>query len=265
MLARFGHPLKVASRYQPQKYLIGPDLYPAFLQTLKIVFVAALVIQVATALIFAQTNHWQIGPLYLLKMSVEMFVWAGAIVVLVFVSIEVSGERLRWYENWQPEFLAAGNLGVVKRSDVITNLIFEGCFLLWWNDVVVLQNWIPALGEGYKVSLSDVWPAYYWPLNVLFGLFFLLHAAVLIRGVWGRRALVTEIVGGAALLSIAIVLIASGPLVEVSGMTEAVFIENVQRAVKVTIVVIGGIVIRDIRAALKMFRGTMTNLTRPVH
>ena len=35
VLRGFGHPLKVASAYQPQRHLIGPDYYPAFVQTLK--------------------------------------------------------------------------------------------------------------------------------------------------------------------------------------------------------------------------------------
>ena len=96
VLARFGHPLKVASRYQTQKYLIGPDLYPAFIHTLKVVFVVALVAQVVVALIAAQTSDWQIGPGAMLAVVVEMVVWVAAIVVLVFIAIEYSGERLRW-------------------------------------------------------------------------------------------------------------------------------------------------------------------------
>ena len=33
VLMGFGHPLKVAAGYQPPRYLIGPELYPAFIRT----------------------------------------------------------------------------------------------------------------------------------------------------------------------------------------------------------------------------------------
>ena len=42
VVGRFGHPYKAAARYLPQRYLIGPALYPAFFRTLKIVWVVAL-------------------------------------------------------------------------------------------------------------------------------------------------------------------------------------------------------------------------------
>ena len=46
VLTALGHPLKVASAYKPQRYLVGPGLYPAYLKTLKtsLCLVLALVV-----------------------------------------------------------------------------------------------------------------------------------------------------------------------------------------------------------------------------
>ena len=127
---------------------------------------------------------------------------------------------MHWYENWQPEAIAPGSLGVIKRGDVIASLIFEAFFLLWWNDVVVLQNWIPGFKENYHISLATVWSDYYWQLNILFGMFFLLHVSVSVRGTWRPGTLIAEIVGNAALLIIFIAISVSEHLIEVSGMME---------------------------------------------
>jgi hypothetical protein len=254
VLAQFGHPLKVAGRYQPPKYLIGPDLYPAFIQTLKTVFVVALVAQVVIGLGVSQTNDWQIGPLSLLGMFVEILVWIVAIVVAVFIALEYSGEKLNLYENWKPQSISAGSLGVIRRGDVITNLFSEGFFLLWWNDVVVLQNWLPDQPGEFFVHLSDAWTPYFWHLNVLFGALFLLHFYVLVRGVWRRELLVAEIAGNAALLGLIVVLVTATALVEIGGI-EAELDYWIQQTVKVSLLVVAGITLWDMWLSFKVFRG----------
>ena len=42
VLARFGHPFKVAGGYLPQRYLIGPELYQQMVRTLKMTLAIAL-------------------------------------------------------------------------------------------------------------------------------------------------------------------------------------------------------------------------------
>jgi len=37
LIKEMGHPLLVASRYRPQQYLVGPDAFPFFVATLRIV------------------------------------------------------------------------------------------------------------------------------------------------------------------------------------------------------------------------------------
>lgn len=257
VLTQFGHPLKVASRYQPPKYLIGPDLYPAFRQTLKTVFVVAMVAQVVIGLVVAQTNDWQIGPFALLGMFVEILVWIVAIVVGVFIALEYSGEKLNLYENWQPRSISSGTLGVIRRGDVITNLFSEGFFLLWWNDVVVLQNWLPGqagqVGEFY-VRLSDVWAPYFWHLNILFGALFLLHFYVLVRGVWRRGLLIAEIAGNTALLGLIVTLVTASVLIDVGGV-EVWLDERIQQTAKISMLVVAGITLWDMWLSFKVFRG----------
>ena len=216
VLKRFGHPIKVAGRYQPEKYLVGPGLYPVYTQTLKVVTVVAFCIQIFATLAIGQSSQWQIEPFALLKMSVETLFWAFAIVTTIFVLLEQSDERLNWYESWNPESLRRGELWTIKRSDVVTNLLAEAVLLLWWHDVLVLQNWIPALAD-MPIQLSPAWAAFFWPVNLVFGACVLLHAFVLVKGVWNRWTLAAEITTCAVVLYIIGALLASGELLKVAG------------------------------------------------
>lgn len=253
VLGRFGHPIKVAGRYQPAKYLIGPGLYPAFTQTLKVVTVVAFCIQIFVALAIGQSSDWRIEPFSLLKMSVETLFWAFAIVTSVFVVLEQSGERLHWYENWSPDSLLRGELWTIKRSDIVTNLIAEAVMLLWWNDVLVLQNWIPALAD-MQIKLAPAWSAFFWPINVVFGACVILHALVLIKGVWNRWTLVAEITTCAVVLYIAGALLASGNLLHLVGAGDATLSEHLQNSARGALLVISAITAWDLWLAIKLYR-----------
>ena len=260
VLTRFGHPLKIAGRYQPQKYVIGPELYPAFIHTLKAMFGLVIFIQVIAALISAQTNGWQIGPLELLFSMLDKMLWVGAIVVLVFVAIEYSEERLNWYKGWKPRHLATSSLGVINRGDVITNLFSEGFFLLWWNDVIRLPLSYEGAGDEFFIKLSPVWDGYSMALNLVFGTAFLLHFYVLIRGIWSRGTLLAEMASNIALIGIAIGLLSQGILIEFSAIDEAGLGENTQTVVKTSIGVVAAVCIWDLWLAWSNFRGS--NLPR---
>ncbi|MCR9262135.1 MAG: hypothetical protein NXH95_20660 [Pseudomonadaceae bacterium] len=260
VIARFGHPLKAAGRYQTPRALIGTELYPAFTHTLKVVFSVAFFGLVLVWLIGAEAADWRLGPFQLLGLAIEVLLWVFASVVLVFVAIEYSGERLRWYENWQPSELSSTSLGVINRQDVITNLISEGFFLLWWNNVVVLMQFLPEGASAQVIALAPIWETFFWPLNILFGALFLLHFYVLVRGVWLRPVLIAEVVGNTALLAIAAVLLTSGDLLVLNDGFPNGFTSNAQLVVKVALLVVCAATIWDIWLAFKTFRGAASRL-----
>ncbi|MEE4280843.1 MAG: hypothetical protein V2I41_02800 [Pseudomonadales bacterium] len=260
VIARFGHPLKAAGRYQKPRALIGTDLYPAFMHTLKVVSSVAVFGLYLVWLIGGEAADWRLGPFALLGMFIEVLLWVFASVVLVFVAIEYSGERLRWYENWQPSALSSTSLGVINRQDVITNLISEGFFLLWWNNVVVLVGFLPEGAAEQVIALSPIWATFFWPLNIIFGVLFVLHFYVLVRGIWQRYVLLAEVVGNTALLAIVGVLLSSGDLVLLNDQFPNGFASNAQLVVKVALSVVCAAILWDIWLAFKAFRGAAARL-----
>ncbi len=254
VIGRFGHPFKVAARYQPTKYLIGPELYPAFRQTLRTVFVLAIVLWMAVTVIGYIVSGDSLGPFQLLGRFIELSIWVVAVVILVFLAIENSGEKLRWYEDWDPKSLSTGVLNVIRRSDVITNLISEGVFLLWWNDVLSFSRWMPE-DAVIELSLSPVWDTFFWPLNLAIGVAFVLHFYVLVRGVWQRATLLTEVVTNVALLGMVFALLVNGPLLVIEVMPAEHLQQVVQNTVRMILLVLGGFVLWDVWLAVRGFRG----------
>ena len=148
-------------------------------------------------------------------------------------------------------------MSTVSRSDVVTNILSEGFFLLWWNDVLVLQNLIP---DGVlTITLTPIWQDYFWPLNIVFLALLLLHVYTLVVGVWHRWTLLTEVFVSTAFISLGVVILTGGPLLIVEG--QLVSGEHVQNIARTTLVVILGFAAWDLWSALKNLRGRVYGKT----
>ena len=221
VLGRFGHPLKVASAYLPQRYVIGPQLFPVYTRLLRTFATLAIVALVVVALIMGLTGSWQLSPWKVMGLGFEILLWVFVVVTALCAAIEYGDHKLNWYDNWNPEDIGKSVLGPINRSDVYTNLISEGVFLLWWNEILVLQNSLP---EGVLVlELSGHWDLLSVPLNIVFAACFVLHAYALIAGSWRRLAIITEIGLYTLIVVMGGVLLLSSPLVLTGGeLTEHV-------------------------------------------
>lgn len=254
ILNRFGHPLKVASEYQQQKYLIGPALFPTFVETMKTVYSILIPVLIAVYALSWITLESNTGVRTLLNGLLEAAFWATAVTIGVFAALEYSGDRFDWYERWNADSLSLTNHATTNRSDIVINLISEAVFLLWWNDLLVLKNWFPGFGESHSLALAPAWTSVYWPLNFLAAAWFVTHVFVLFRGAWTRISLQLEIALALVALTLFGWLLMHQPLVDVSGDVGPNGSLIVNRSAMTVIVVFGGIVIWDIYLAIKRLR-----------
>ena len=254
VIGRFGHPIKVANSYLPQRHLIGPEIFPVYSRALRTLLTLAVVGIVVFSLGMSASSDWQISVWSLLGSSFDILIWMAFVITVVFILLEYGGERLNWYENWDPRDLARNAVGPIDRSDVITNLISEGFFLLWWNDVIVLQNFIPD--NVVPIYLSDVWEPYGLALNLIFGLSFLIHAYVLVLGNWRKFAMKAEVVLFSATAALGVALLTSGTLIEMpTELEEAISLEFIDNIVRTVLAVVILFTMWDILKGLKMWRG----------
>lgn len=185
-LKKLGHPLKVAGEYAPQRYLVGPALFPYYWHSLKRVAVIVLLAHLALSVISAvSTDGWGIFVGSLFGRIASSLLITGAFVTLVFGLMESTGQRFDWIEKWNPLSLLKKTKGVaVSSSDLITEIVTNSVALLWWNGLLPLRGTINTDSTSFAIALSPAWDILFWPLNVILGGALLLHGAMMLRRHW---------------------------------------------------------------------------------
>ncbi len=252
VLNKFGHPINVASAYKDPRYLIGPELYPAFVDTLSTIFTVSLIAVFSLQILTWVTQGWATGFWSFAENVIQLSLWLVAITVISFATLEYFGERIGWYDNWKASSLSLKPAASFDRGDIVTNLVSEGIFLLWWNSVLVVQNWIPGWEKTVGIGLSDIWTPLFWPVNVIVSTWFLLHAFILLRRRWSRPALLTEIVLDGLALALCIYLIVQPDLVTTQVEFEGEIL--LERSIRVTIGVIAVIIAWDGLQSWRMWK-----------
>ncbi|HTX92160.1 MAG TPA: hypothetical protein VMC09_13185 [Anaerolineales bacterium] len=172
MLKEYGDPEKVAASYLPERYLIGPSLYPIFMMVLRIALIVTGVLA-AVGLGFAiyQSTLTAQGVFEtVLRAAADFFtslVIALGNIILVFAIIEwalyQSGKKIDLNGNakkkeWDPHSLTkVMPSNRIKHSEVIIELV--GCFI-----AIILFNFYPGL-IGFTPSLNGVVGSGNWAIG----------------------------------------------------------------------------------------------------
>ena len=140
ILLRYGKPSIVAARYGAPRYLIGPDVYPSYIFSVKLVLwimapFAALAIgaQISSsdgtsiaARLIEPTWHMALILLSNLFLITMIFAWGERRAVQP-AAVE------RWDPRDLPPLPERGD--PIPRGDVVSNLVTTGLTLLWWQGV----------------------------------------------------------------------------------------------------------------------------------
>jgi hypothetical protein len=212
-LKQLGQPIQVAARYQPQRSLIGPALFPFYLYVLKIAFFWATAIWtiVAVLQIAAQTPSEMTVLAAVLRIP-GMLITTAAWVTLIFAIIEFGAARCPGKfpmlappsADWSPGALPplgqqlAGGKKPRSFAHALTEVIFGFLFLVWW----LLVPHHPYLLIGPGVLYWSASPFQLAPFSVLFYWWVVAvnvvqltwRSADLIRGTWPRLSTAQTIV-----------------------------------------------------------------------
>ncbi len=194
-LARLGHPIKVAGRYHPQQYLIGPAIFPAYRYLLGRVLVALLAVHLAVSLFLFPALETTLHMGDVIAHLLAVLCWGAFFITLGFVSVEYTGETLKFFDRWNAQTLQQASTRPLEFGDTAWNVLIDGLFLLWWNNILIFA-------DSTHILPGPIWDDIFWPANVIVGLMFLLHLSLVVRGYWSRWALKTEIVLNLGILGI---------------------------------------------------------------
>ncbi|MGC2656874.1 MAG: hypothetical protein WA324_02780 [Bryobacteraceae bacterium] len=217
LLKRRGNPLLIAQRYLPQRFLIGPRLFPIYCLVLKIAlpaFALPTLVVWLSALLFSPTL-W-VGRAVIENLHPLGLVWTVLCglflaITVVFALLERLQERAGLLDHWSPEKLKpVQDFRQVPRSQSGSELAAALVFMAWWRGWVDIPN-VP----GIQLTYGPIWHPLYWPIVVAVFLFGLIAAVQLIRPVWTRAQSAARLVVDVAAVTLAGGLIVFHPWVSI--------------------------------------------------
>jgi hypothetical protein len=177
ILKQRGLPIKVASAYLPQQYLIGPAWYPAYRFILKLVMlwvqIPVMLFIVAPTLYFT-SPHPNAALLDLARQLPTVAISTFGIITIIFVCLErfQFGAAGRSFEDWDPRSLPAlmpvtSQIQPQLRSVAISELVSGIVFTVGW---VYFVRFHPSVNlDVLQFTLAPVWRNNFWPILFLFG------------------------------------------------------------------------------------------------
>jgi len=172
ILKRCGPPMAVAGRYLPQRYLIGPALFPIYRVVIRsLVFYFLLPwlllwtgISIFSpdfradhpgAALFASLEPWWLACTYSLFLN-----------TLVFALLDRSGLRAHMVDDWNPRSLPAiRDPNHISRAGTVIELTVAVATLTLWVQLDAYRRMFHAL--GVTITLSSRWPYFFWALVLL--------------------------------------------------------------------------------------------------
>jgi hypothetical protein len=137
ILRKYGHPMQVALRYQPPRYLIGPQVFPMYIFVLKLIWMCFfgpwLAIGIALDIFVAasRSGHYQS-----LTVVLDNFWLAAIINIFVVTAIFAIIDRYQpggVWNKWNPLKLPkVRDVNRIPLSSSVSELAWYGMISLWW-------------------------------------------------------------------------------------------------------------------------------------
>lgn len=221
LLQERGNPLSLAQRYLPERYVIGPALYPLYALVLRsvILFYALpwLCVWLALRVFWPESQATaSMGPMFGLWSLLQIVAFQFAAITLIFAAVERSNAASALVESIVPRDVPAmrrNDRNRIPRANSVLEALFNLAFLSWWLGLVRF----PALPDATISPAPFVMQYLYWPLALLFAAGAAVAIVNALAPEWSpRRALArlcVDLLGIAVLLAV----VAAWPFVRVAG------------------------------------------------
>lgn len=215
-IRQMGAPRQLASHYWPQRYLIGPRLFPTYTLVLKLVFLWLLILLMLGNAVHIVITGISAAAVAGAMMNIAMALAVNAAVVtLIFAAIEIAARHnpekhtqlAETLAKWDPAALPPVSLqaasGKKPRSlaSAVAELISSAIFLVWLLLVPHYPFLILGPGAYYLAAVAPfrlvpVWVTFYWWAVGLMSLQLIWHCIGLALGTWRGPRSVEKIVLG---------------------------------------------------------------------
>lgn len=188
ILKALGRPMVFASRYLKHQALIGPAMFPYYLQTLKVAAAIALLVNVVVAVVMlALGKPVGEGLAGLIAFPFKTLPMLVGWITVVFAVIDRYVTASTFRDAWDPRTLGPvpSDSPGRPRVAIVGDIIGLGFTLAWW--LAVMR--VPFLMAGPLAAFIEPGPGWtnaYLPVAVMMLLGIAGHALTLIRPGWRR-------------------------------------------------------------------------------
>ena len=214
-LRKMGHPMMVASRYQPQQYLIGPTMFPMYFYVLRIAMIWAFIIcMIVAAVVTPLTQAGGQAVIDALFRTPGVLIQVAAWITLVFAAFDFARTRYPQAcpeipgitQNWNPSSLPplekAEHSGKPRSFtqtiiEIVMGVLFLGWLLLIPRHPFVLMGPGAAYLQAGPFLLAPVWWTFYWLIIAVNIMQIAWKCIELARGTWDRQSRLLHIVSKA--------------------------------------------------------------------
>jgi hypothetical protein len=167
LLKEFGHPLTVAARYRQQQWLIGPELYPFYLNFLKVVGLIVITVVIVVGVVKGMLSPGQPGPMIAGLLGSLWWAIAASVgsVTIVFALIERWGGAAKHFQHWNPRQLPDSSDNQPKRCESAFEVGLGVLFMLWWTGIIHVPEF--ASGSKFRMEPAPIWNELFWPILIL--------------------------------------------------------------------------------------------------
>jgi hypothetical protein len=195
ILKHRGDPMFVARSYGPQRYLIGPVLYPVYILILKafaLFWVVPWLLVWLGFVIFspAHREHSPIQNLAGLWLGVQYMVFNTT---LGFVIVERLVNTQAWAcKDWDPRRLPPlRNSHQISRSNSLFTLSANIAVLAWW--LCYMPRSPVAVVSGFQLTFVPIWQLIYWSIVALILAKTALWSVNVFRPFWTKPRLIVRL------------------------------------------------------------------------
>jgi hypothetical protein len=169
LLQQTGHPIKVAARYQPQQWLIGPMLFPIYKFVLKVVglfyMLPSFLMWIALAVFVPRYNAHNPFVQALQGYGGMWTNWLAlfAVITLGFAAVDKFQDKITALQRWDPRKLPAApqRKNRISRTQSIFELVFSLMFIWGWLALPEIGHAMFA-AEAKILTLNPGLTFYYW-------------------------------------------------------------------------------------------------------
>ncbi len=218
----YGRPMLLAARYRPKQHLIGPTVYPFYVNVLKIALLIALVVHAVLAIVLAATGSNLSTSLGVLGRYPGVAVLIVGWMTVAFAIIDRVVPSLSAVDKWNPRSLppVPPARHHVPRFDTAIEIVTTAAAVCWW--LAVPGNQWLTLGPATSIlALGPGWEASYLPVLVLLLFSLVLQVLDLARPYRGRGRTVAWLVSHVAGLVLVLSLMRVGGFVVVAAQAAA--------------------------------------------